>query len=210
MKNALILEDIKESQQWLAELLKKSFQGVEVSISQNIEECKEQLKSISPDIALIDLSLPDGSGIEIIKQLKVSNQECCVVVTTIFDDNHHLFSALRAGADGYILKDQVDDVIIELLQGISNGKPPLSPVIAKKLLKHFQPDYENHAELTPREIDVLQLVGKGYSVPKVSEMLNISKNTTSGYIKTIYKKLNINSRAEASLEASKLGIVDAR
>ncbi len=212
MKTALILEDNPEAMKLLHDILCESFNEIRVSTASNIESCKSILENLKPDIALIDMGLPDGSGLEIIKQLKKENENTHVIVTTIFDDSTTLFSALRAGVDGYILKYQSKDMIIELLKGITEGRPPLSPTIAKKILLFFNPEQnapepDTH-DLSTREAEVLQLIAKGFSVSKTSQLLNISKNTTAFHIKAIYRKLKINSRAEAAMEAARLGIIE--
>jgi DNA-binding NarL/FixJ family response regulator len=211
MQTALILEDNPEAMNLLQEIIAESFDGIKTQTASNIETCKKILENLEPDIALIDMGLPDGSGLEIIKQLKEKNENAYVVVTTIFDDSNTLFSALRAGVDGYILKYQSKAMIVDLLKGITEGRPPLSPTIAKKILLFFNPEQKatteiNH-DLSLREKEVLQLIAKGFSVAKTAELLDISKNTAAFHIKTIYRKLKINSRAEATIEAARLGII---
>jgi len=211
MQTALILEDNPEAMNLLQEIIVESFDGIKTTSASNIETCKKILENLEPDIALIDMGLPDGSGLEIIKQLKEKNENAYVVVTTIFDDSNTLFSALRAGVDGYILKYQSKAMIVDLLKGITEGRPPLSPTIAKKILLFFNPEQKatteiNH-DLSLREKEVLQLIAKGFSVAKTAELLDISKNTAAFHIKTIYRKLKINSRAEATIEAARLGII---
>ena len=127
-------------------------------------------------------------------------------MATVFDDDAHLFPALRAGAQGYLLKDQPPAAIAAALAGIAQGQPPLSPSIARRLLRHFQPVQEE-PPLRPREVDVLRLTAKGLTLAEVAEALQLSRHTVSGYLKDIYRKLSINNRAEAALEAARLGIV---
>ncbi len=207
MKTALVLEDNSNGLDLLVQVLRESFAGIDIRTATNIEACLNELKSYEPEIALIDLALPDGSGIDVIRYLKSERKDTYVVVTTIFDDSSTLFSALRAGADGYVLKYQTPEMIVDLLQGIAKGNPPLSPEIAKKILLSFASENNSEPVLSDREQEVLQLIGKGFTVKKVSELLGISKNTTSFHIKSIYKKLNVNSRAEATIEAAKMGII---
>ena len=132
------------------------------------------------------------------------------IVTSVFDDDTHLFAALGAGASGYLLKDQSREELTAMLQRIADGQPPLSPAIARRLLGFFGPREavtQDDTHLTGRERDVLALIAKGYTTAKVAELLDITRNTASGYVKVIYRKLNISSRAEAALEASRRGIV---
>ena len=133
-----------------------------------------------------------------------------IVVATVFDDDAHLFPALRAGAQGYVLKDQAPEVLADMLKGIAAGQPPLSPSVARRLLRHFGPPAaptDTTNPLSPRETEVLGLIAKGYTVQQVADALELTRNTTAGYLKEIYRKLSVSSRAEATLEATRLGLV---
>jgi DNA-binding NarL/FixJ family response regulator len=165
-----------------------------------------------PPLALIDLGLPDGSGLQIIEALKRDVPNCVTVVSTVFDDDAHLFPALRAGAQGYVLKDEPIESLATMLTGIVSGQPPLSPSIARRLLRHFQPlgstpTGSNDSELTARETEVLRLIAKGFTVPQVADTLTLTRNTVAGYLKDIYRKLRVSTRAEATLEAARRGLV---
>lgn len=209
MKTALILDDVADSQIWLSQALNTAFDGLELHRSGNLAEARAWLAANSaPDIALIDLGLPDGSGVELIAELNRSAPKTLSIVASIFDDNEHLFPALRAGAQGYLLKDQPLPQIVELLKGIADGRPPLSPAIARKLLGHFQPTQQpEYEQLTKRESEVLRYIAKGMTLPETARILGISPHTISGYAKNIYRKLNISSRAEAAITARSLGII---
>src|SRR5690606_8526461 len=126
------------------------------------------------------------------------------VVATVFDDDAHLFPALRAGAQGYVLKDRDRATLADMLRGIVSGQPPLSSSIARRLLRHFQPmpaEPQDGVPLTPRETEVLQLTAKGLTLNEVAQALQLSRHTVSGYLKDIYRKLSVGTRAEAALEA---------
>src|SRR5690606_22776112 len=127
------------------------------------------------DLALIDLGLPDGSGMDIIRALSARSHPCYIVVATIYDDDRNLFSALKAGARGYILKDQDRNRIVSYLQGIRKNRPPLSAASSQRLIDHFNGKGEALASsgLTPREIEVVCLTGKGCSVEEAAEMLKL-------------------------------------
>ncbi len=165
----------------------------------------------APDIALIDLGLPDGSGIEVIAWLNQHAPHSKCIVATIYDDDAHLFPALRAGAHGYILKDQGSEEAVRLLLGIATGQPPLSPSIARKILSSFQPHAlrldSDQPALTTRESEVLRLISKGMTLPETAKLLQLSRHTVDGYVKDIYRKLNVSSRAEAALSAQQMGLV---
>lgn len=209
MKTALILDDVADSQAWLSQALSTAFPGLTLHCTGNLTEARAWLAAhAAPDIALIDLGLPDGSGVELIAELNRRAPQTLCVVASIFDDNEHLFPALRVGAQGYLLKDQPLPQIVELLKGIAAGSPPLSPAIARKLLGHFQPAPQPELQqLTERETEVLRYIAKGMTLPETARLLGISAHTISGYVKNIYRKLNISSRAEAAMTARNLGII---
>lgn len=210
MQRAFILDDLPESQAWLGQALAASFPGVAVSTACTLQEARERLAGgPAPDIALIDLGLPDGSGVEIVELLQRQHPATLCVVASIYDDDGHVFPALRAGARGYLLKDQPIARIVEALNGIAAGEPPLSPAIARRMLAYFQPApaVVAEAELTARETDVLRLIAKGMTQAETARLLGISQHTVAGYVKELYRKLNVSSRAEAALRARDLGLV---
>ena len=119
------------------------------------------------------------------------------------------FRRCGRGRRGYLLKDQRWQQLAELLKGIAEGRPPLSPVIARKLLGYFRPAPPSYLDtLTGRETEVLSLIAKGVTLAEAAKVLGISPHTVSGYVKEIYRKLNVSSRAEAALTAQRMGLVD--
>ena len=216
MNNGYIIEDHASAQQWLQEALETAFPGIVTAAAASVEEAHTLLNSNYPDIALIDLNLPDGSGVEIIDRINRESPNTATIVTTIYDDDGHLFPALRAGANGYILKEQRKEDICRLLQGIVNGEPPLSPTISQRLLSHFSsmnstsaPNKKSHT-LTPREMEVLSVIARGHNLSDAASALGVTRNTIASQVKSIYSKLNISSRAEAALAASQMGILSTR
>ncbi|EDY86482.1 response regulator, NarL-family [gamma proteobacterium HTCC5015] len=208
MKSGLIVEDLPDTLAWLSQLLPNAFPDMAIYQARNLAEAHQQIDLHQPELALIDLGLPDGSGIELIERLHRESPNTLCVVSTIFDDDQHLLPALKAGAQGYILKDRDSDEVAQLLEGIRTGRPPLSAAIARRLISFFGPsETTQNSPLTQREHDVLALIAKGYTVKKAGELLGISRNTCAGYVKDIYRKLQISSRAEATVEASRLGLL---
>lgn len=210
MNHAFILEDLAESQAWLTQALVESFPGIRVDSAFTVQEALRMLPLLpKANIALIDLSLPDGSGIAVIEYLQQHSPNTLCVVASIFDDDKHIFPALRAGARGYLLKDQPVANIVRALTGIAAGEPPLSPAIARKLLGHFQQPAagSGEVELTERETEVLKLIAKGLTQAEAARLLGISRHTVAGYVKDLYRKLNVSSRAEAALLARDMGLV---
>jgi len=209
VQQALILEDLAAMQSWLEDVLSEVYPGIECRKASSVREAKELIDEYPFDLGIFDLALPDGTGYEVIRYLRQKREHALSIVVTIFDDNEHVFPALQAGARGYLLKDQSREQFIMRLRNIAAGEPPLSPAISRRLLAHFdqQPTSTPEATLTNREKEVLQLISKGFTLPKVAAMLEITRNTAAGYVKSIYRKLNISTRAEAAMEASRIGLI---
>lgn len=207
METALIVEDLPVTRKWLAASVEAAFPGVQIELAGGLGAARQAIAASTPDLGLIDLGLPDGDGIDLIHAL--ADTDAYIVVTTVFADDDHLFPALKAGAHGYVLKDQSRAQMVELLQGIVRGQPPLSASIARRLLAHFGPAPEpaGDVHLSPREHETLSLISKGFTVAKVAEAMSISPNTAAGYVKEIYRKLNVSSRAEVAMEASRRGLL---
>jgi DNA-binding NarL/FixJ family response regulator len=214
MKVALILEDMPESQEMLKEVAQAAFPGIRCCCVADVAGAMKMLGQFQFDLALIDLSLPDGEGRTVIEAMSARFPQSVIVVATIFDDDDHLFPALRAGAQGYLLKDQSPEQLVQQLRGISEGHPPLSPSVARRLLDHFREDKEaarietpEEALLTPREREVLVQLTRGISIVDIGAVMNISRHTVGDHVKNIYRKLNISSRAEAAMQAKQMGLV---
>ncbi len=206
IKQVLIVEDLAEAREWLKQSVILAFKAPQVHTAENIQQAQKLISQHKFNLALLDIGLPDGSGLDLIDLLQKTQPECYIVMATLFDDDTHVFTALRKGAKGYILKDQSKNDIAQMLLGIEFGHYPISPAVANKLLNFFQPTPRKN-NLTPREQEVLTLVAKGYPVPQVADLLTIKKSTCYGYVKDIYRKLSINSRAEATMEAAKMGLI---
>ena len=212
MKNILLLEDLPEIRAWLRKLVQQVFPGSQISESARVHDAVSLVSAVKFDLALVDLGLPDGSGVDVVTKLRELQPEAQSVVVTIHDDDDHLFPALQAGAFGYLLKEQPREHFVEQLQRISQGEPPLSPSIARRVMAHFaakgRPQASNlpHVSLTDRESEVLLRVAKGYTLPEIGVQLGLSRHTIADYVKQIYRKLNVSSRAEAALEAQRLGL----
>ena len=217
MKQILLLEDLPEIRAWLKTLALQVFPGAQISESARIHDALELVNAVRFDVAMVDLGLPDGSGVEVVQALREKQPDVQSVVVTIHDDDDHLFPALQAGAFGYLLKEQSREQLAEQLHRISQGEPPLSPSIARRVIQYFtaqsrmhpvqQPDTVTpHVQLTDRENEVLLRVAKGFTLPEIGVQLNLSRHTIADYVKQIYRKLNVSSRAEAALEAQRLGL----
>jgi DNA-binding NarL/FixJ family response regulator len=212
MQNILILEDIPQIRAWLKCTVSELFPEASIAECSRVQDARGLLSVFSFDLALIDLGLPDGSGIEVVTALREQQPQAQSVIVTIHDDDEHLFPALQAGAYGYVLKEQARELVSEQLKRITQGEPPLSPSIARRVMTYFaslpKPDADliPHVKLSDRENDVLLRVAKGFTLPEIAVQLHLSRHTIADYVKQIYRKLNLSSRAEAALEAQRLGL----
>ena len=218
MHNILLLEDLPEIRAWMKSLVKQVFPGALISEAARVHDALGLIGVVKFELALIDLGLPDGSGVDVVAALREGQPDTQSVVVTIHDDDEHLFPALQAGAFGYLLKEQARELIAEQLTRMRQGEPPLSPSIARRVISHFaaqsrqtrsDEDRAQHVQrvaLTDRENEVLLRVAKGYTLPEIGVQLNLSRHTIADYVKQIYRKLNVSSRAEAALEAQRLGL----
>lgn len=216
--HALILEDKPEVNAWLSALVQQAFPRFSTVAAGSLKAAREQLAEKKDfRLALIDLGLPDGSGIGLIRELHTRRPEISLIVTTVHGDDDNLFGALAAGAQGYLLKEQADELFLLQLRQFEQGQPPLSPSIARRMMEYFRShnataahgnteDEDDDVRLTPRETDVLAGIGRGLRVSEVARQLGLADSTVASYIKNIYFKLNISSRAEAALEASRRGL----
>jgi DNA-binding NarL/FixJ family response regulator len=211
MKHGLVVEDLEATRRWLGAALEAAFPGIEVRTAASRAEGLAGLAEAAIDVALVDIDLPDGSGLDVIGALRERMPRAVSIVTTIFDDDAHVFPAMLAGAQGYLLKGQPREQFVAGLQGILRGEPPLSPAIARRMIAHFNSSglAATGAEvaLTVRETEVLRLVAKGLTRGEIADQLGLSRHTVVDYIKSLYRKLNVSSRAEAAVEATRRGLV---
>lgn len=208
---ALVLEDQTETREHLLAALAEAFPGVVATGAADLAEARSFLNGGAPDLALVDLALPDGRGVDFLRDLSErSGGATRSVVVTIYADDAHLFDAIAAGAGGYLLKDMDRADLVRYLRRLEAGETPLSPAVARRMLDYFrkpQVAVEPEAALTPRETEVLRLIGRGLRSGEAAKVMGVTELTVAGYVKAIYRKLNICSRAEAALEAQRRGLV---
>ena len=167
----------------------------------------ERWAALKPDVLLVDLELPDGTGIDLIK---AASAEAHILVISVFGDERRVVSAIRAGARGYLLKDDDAREICISIHQLLNGESPISPAIARHLIAQFKDHAETDADvnLSRRELDVLMFASKGYTYQEIANLMDVSPNTVGTYTKRIYTKLEVNSKAAAVYEAKRLGLMD--
>ncbi len=174
-----------------------------------LEEGRRSLKKNAPDVLLVDLGLPDGSGIELIRAARQLKKKVECMVITIHADQHHLMEALESGATGYLLKDALPEDICQTIMDITHGGSPVSPLIARALLKRFElaTPATLVEPLTAREIDVLKGMSFGLTRKEIAQKLSVSVHTIHAHIKHIYGKLEVNSNISALQKAKALHLI---
>lgn len=210
MKAILIVEDIAETRRWLGEIVTEAFPGCSVSEAHDMRSGISAVADRDFDLAMIDLGLPDGSGLDVLRNLRLVQPGASCVVTTVMGEDAHIVAALSAGADGYLLKEQPEDLLIQQLRQLAQGVPALTPSIARRIMEHFRfvgpaPDPED--EISEREKEVLGRIGCGLRNAEVAKELGIAESTVASHIKSIYRKLGISSRAEAAWHAARMGLI---
>lgn len=185
-----------------------------VAVARNVASGMRLIEAGGYDVMLCDLGLPDGSGITLIRASSDRHPAADIIVITIFADQAKVIDSIKAGARGYLLKDERFADCIEDIRDIRKGGSPISPIIARQLLIQLQPAAQRieaplQEGLSPREHEILNLLARGFSNPEIGELLTISKMTVGTHVKNIYRKLEVNSRSEAVFEASSRGIMDA-
>jgi DNA-binding NarL/FixJ family response regulator len=180
----------------------------------NLGSAQQAISKTAPDVLLTDLGLPDGSGIDLIRETAHRYPATDIMVISVFGDEDHVLGAIEAGATGYILKDSLPEEFVGLIKQLIDGGSPISPVIARQLLKRFRPGVTiptarqpEEAGLSARESEVLSLIAKGFSFAEIARLLSVSPHTVTTHVKRIYQKLAVHSRGEAVYEAGKMGLI---
>jgi DNA-binding NarL/FixJ family response regulator len=173
-----------------------------------------ELSHLSLDIVLVDLGLPDISGIDVIRTVKALSPACSALVVTTFGDEKTVTAAIEAGADGYLLKGTALEELKRDIHALRDGGSPLSPMIARKLLNRMQapaiaaaPDAGGETALTPREREILEMIAKGFSYAETSAICAIATATVHSHLKRIYRKLEVHSKTEAVYEARRRSLI---
>lgn len=192
-------------QQSLSDLLQMQ-EGFEVmGVYSNARHISRLYAQHLPDIILTDIDMPEVDGLQGISELKKAFPEAKTLILTVFDTNDNVLNAICLGADGYLLKSTPPEKIVESIRDVLNGGCPLTPSVAKKILTHFpRSRFMGHKEeesLTEKEKEVLEYLVKGYSYKMIAAALNKSVETIRVQIKSIYRKLHVNSNAEAIIKA---------
>ena len=197
-----IVEDDVPAREILASWIRSADGFRVVGEYDDAETAIARLPHEKPSVVLFDINLPGMNGIECVRKLKPRLPETQFVMVTVYEDANHIFNALSAGASGYLLKQTRRNELLDALKDVHAGGSPMSSQIARKVVQNF---YRNETqssngetiELSPREREVLELLARGYLYKEIAEMLKISVQTVNTYIRRIYEKLHVRSRAQA-------------
>lgn len=214
LKAVLIVEDQPDAQDMLQEVVQEVHPDADITTCATVSHALMQVQR-PWHLVLIDLRLLDGSGLDVLRRFKAVQPQTSAIVTSLCQDDTTIFQALQIGADGYLLKSDPPTWLVASLRRMCDGEPPLSPAVARLVLKHFRglcspmPTHatEQATPLSPRENEVLAALGEGLSIQETGVKLGISPHTTNDHVKSIYRKLGISSRAQAATEAMRRGLL---
>ncbi|QYX55974.1 response regulator transcription factor [Roseovarius sp. SCSIO 43702] len=210
--SVLIVEDRHQTAEQLRREIAASPRLRVAGVAHSVEDGLEALHRLRPRIVLSDLGLPDGSGLEIVRAVAKADWPCETIVVSVFGEERNVVDAICAGARGYMLKFEALDRAAEVVRTVLAGGSPISPQVARHLLTmvdRVQPEAAggDAPELTPRELEILRLVARGYKREEVGQRLSISISTVGTHINAIYRKLEARSNIEAVAIAARFGLL---
>jgi DNA-binding NarL/FixJ family response regulator len=214
----VIVEDEPEFRRRFAQIIESEPSMQLVGVAANRREAQAIIDAEDFNVLLIDLGLPDGNGIDLIRHVSQKKPDADIMVVTVFGDEQHVVSSIEAGATGYILKDSTPADVVSCIRLLRAGGSPVSPVVARSVLRAIRnrigvssPATRSAAPennpLSARETEILQLLAKGMSFGEIGEILGISPHTVTAHIKKTYRKLAVHSRGEAVYEATQMGLL---
>ena len=212
IQRVFLVEDDHGTLNRLADIIRTQSSLSLVGMASTYTDAAKWLENNKLDVLLTDLGLPDGNGKQLIEQTREQHPKAEIMVISRFGDENSVVEAIKAGASGYLLKDEPATHISEAIHQLLQGGSPISPAIARYILDYFQQSdsgstgtSDNEALLTPKEKMVLQYISRGYSNKEIARSLDISPHTVASHIKRIYQKLEVNSRNEAVFEGWRMG-----
>lgn len=206
----LVVEDDLDWQLYFQDILSQAADFEATALAGSVRDAKRVMRLYRFDAALIDVGLPDGSGLDVLTQLSKSQPDVEVAICTIFEDERTVLEAIRRGASGYILKVNAGSSLVEMLSQMMAGGAPISPKVARYILNSLAAPSDEQTEpveLTKRESDVLNSISTGQTLKQAARSLGIAESTVRTHVKRIYSKLDVNSRGAALLEASRRRIL---
>jgi len=217
-----IVDDDPEFQGALARAVQAASDMVLTGRAATRAQGLELLQGAPADVLLVDLGLPDGSGIDVIKAASHAWPECGIMVSTTFGDETNVMRSIEAGAAGYLLKDAAPGRMVSEIRSLAAGGSPISPIIARQVLRRFRPVAQAGmaapappdapqapVSLSPRELEVLDYITKGFTVDEIARLMQLSRYTVQTFVRRTYGKLKVRSKAEAIYEARTQGLLDS-
>lgn len=206
-KTIVLIEDDNSFRTTLEKMIYELSDFICVGSFANCKDFLEALPDLEADIYWLDLNLPDGSGVDLLQNIKQKQPDALCMICSMHDDNDTIFSALKSGADGYLLKNASFSNITESLRELVNGGSPMSAFIARKVITSFHitknEDQKQIEELTSRELEVLNLISKGFTYKETGSQLGIAEETVRKHSRNIYVKLHVKNKTEAAIKFSK-------
>ena len=211
MLTIAVVEDEPRTRQRIADVVSRQPGWVLLGDAGTLAEARDLLRAATPDVLLLDIGLPDGSGLDLLSDLAaLPDNTTGTLVVSVLGDERSVLRAIELGASGYLLKDADDAAIRAAIDELMQGGAPLSPSIAVHLMRRFQAApgrsiSRSDNPLSEREVELLRLIAKGLSYEEVGRVLGLKYNTVTSYAKEIYRKLQVHSRSEAVFEARQAG-----
>jgi len=205
----LLVEDDIATREYLAQCIASDPRVRLVGACDGVESARHALQALEIDVLVTDLALPDGDGTELIRAVRQEHPNIECMVISVFDSDRRVFAALEAGAHGYLLKDRPALEIVEAICSLVAGGSPISPAIARHILRRWDKasDIPDGTPLTDREKEVLGLFARGATYLETAHALGVTRHTVESHVKSIYRKLEVNSRSAAVFAALQRGLI---
>jgi DNA-binding NarL/FixJ family response regulator len=199
-KTVIIVEDDRGLREQLVQILETAQDIKCLGAFRSGEDALPQILEKKPDVVLMDIKLPGMSGIQCVAEVKKLMPEMQIIMVTVYEDTERIFRALKAGANGYLVKSSPPEQLLESIRDVHKGGAPMSSHIARKVVTHFHligPSVEETENLSPREREVLDLLGQGFIYKEIADKLNIGSETVRTHVKNICQKMHVRCRIEA-------------
>jgi NarL family two-component system response regulator LiaR len=209
----LIVEDHTLVRKGIRALLESKHEAYVIDEAASAEEAVHMARSLRPDVILMDLVLPGADGVSAIRQIRSEIPDARILVLTSFGQEERIFSAIKAGALGYLLKDTSPQQLLDAIRSVRRGEPSLSPKVALKVIREIESPTDaasSDTSLTDREVEVLELVAQGLSNQQIADSLGISQRTVGTHVSNILAKLHLANRTQAALYALREGFADLK
>ena len=199
-KLVVVVEDDRGLREQLVKILEAAPDVKCIGAYVSAEEALPKILGNHPDVVLMDIKLPGMSGIQCVAEIKKVVPDMQIIMVTVYEDSERIFRALKAGANGYLVKSSPPEQLLEAIRDVHKGGAPMSSHIARKVVKHFHlmgPHVDKAENTSPREREVLDLLSQGFIYKEIADQLNIGAETVRTHVKNICQKMHVRSRLEA-------------